>query len=297
MSGTDDAEWTRQLPQLIRAACLWEATAPKPGNVHPGASFADVCFEDFARSAEVAAPVLASSARLGVGRAIRETVAATQRAIGKNTNLGIILLLAPLAAVPSTSTLADGIEVVLQGLTVEDAVHCYAAIREARPGGLGGAAREDVANAPTVTLREAMQMAADRDTIAAQYVNGFSDVLCRGITILQHAWQGGNDVRSAEAAIVRLHLQLMAELPDTLIARKCGRETAEASARRAQTVLDAGWPHADTGRKALSDLDVWLRSDGNRRNPGTTADLVAATIFAALRDDRLAFPEITSRPG
>lgn len=277
---TPSAEWTAHLQGCIRAACVLEVTARKPGNVHPRASFVDVRFEDFLRSADVAAPVLAQSAELGVGRAIREAVSVTHRVVGRNTNLGIVLLLAPLAAVPEDTPLEAGIERVLQHLTTEDARECYAAIREAAPGGLGRADDQDVAGQPSRTLREVMALAGERDTIAAQYANGFADVFALGLPILvaemsHHDW---------ETAVIRLHLQFMARRPDTLIARKCGPECAAMSATRAQQVLDLGWPEERAALTALQRLDTWLRADGHRRNPGTTADLTAAVLFAALRD-------------
>ncbi len=287
---TAESDWTQSLREKIRAACVWEVTARKPGNVHPQAAFADVRFEDFIRSADVTAPVLAETQRLGVGRAIREAVSVTCRAVGRNTNLGIILLVAPLAAVPRTRSLSDGIEDVLAGLTVDDAADCYAAIREAKPGGLGRAEAEDVETRPTVTLREAMRLGADRDRIAAQYANGFRDVLGRGFDVLERYPMDPADAASVEQSAVGLHLHLMAALPDTLIARKCGNETADDSAQRARRVLDAGWPSTDEGRQEIQRLDEWLRADGNRRNPGTTADFVAAILFAALRDNRIALP-------
>ena len=104
-----DLDWTRQLIRWIRAACVMEATAPKPGNVHPGAAFEDVTYEDFVRSAEIVAPVLARAGELGVGWVMLEAVRATQAAIGRNTNLGIVRpLLAPLAAVPREPLPAEG---------------------------------------------------------------------------------------------------------------------------------------------------------------------------------------------
>lgn len=281
----------KDLEEIIRAACVWEVTSRKPGNVHPQASFADVRYEDFIRSAELVAPVLAEAGRLGIGKAIRESVTVTRRAVGRNTNLGIILLIAPLAAVPQSRPLAEGIEDVLAALTVEDAAECYAAIREAQPGGLGQSDEQDVSGAPTIPLREAMTLAADRDRIAAQYTNGFRDVLDRGLKRLVAPADTG-DAAQWEEAIVTLHLRLMAELPDTLIARKCGWETAAESARHAQRVLQAGWPSSETGRQEFQTFDDWLRADGHRRNPGTTADLVAAVLFAALRDEAITLPDV-----
>lgn len=281
-------DWQLHLRNAIRAACMLEATARKPGNVHPEAAFEDVRYEDFVRSADVTAPVLAETRQLGVGRAIREAVSVTQRVVGGNTNLGIILLLAPLAVIPEEVALNEGIRQVLDQLTVEDAQLCFEAIRMARPGGLGDVDDQDVHVNPTVILREAMQMAADRDRIAEQYANGFREVLDVGVPFLvEQPWE-----TDWERSVIRLHLQLMADYPDTLIARKCGADVADESAQRAKRVIDCDWPETETGRQEIQRFDRWLRADGHRRNPGTTADLVAAILFAALRDRRIPLPPL-----
>ena len=146
------------LSECVRLACRWEAMARKVGNVHPGARFADTTVEDFYRSADAIAPVFADAATQPVGVTVRRAVEATQAAVGQNTNLGIILLLAPLAAVPRDVPLREGIEALRT--TVEDAREVYAAIRLANPGGLNDAAEQDVRDEPTVTLHEAMALAA-----------------------------------------------------------------------------------------------------------------------------------------
>ena len=131
-----------------------------------------------------------------------------------------------------------------------------------------------------------MCLAADRDQIAAQYANGFATVLAGAerlarSSLFPEKW---------EEAVVGLHLWLMAEFPDTLIRRKCGVELADESSRRARVVLEAGWPEGDKAAEKMAQLDSWLRADGNRRNPGTTADLVAGFSFRrfARRTDRAA---------
>ena len=89
----------------------------------------------------------------------------------------------------------------------------------------------------------------------------------------------------------------MARHPDTLIARKCGLAVAEEAARRARQVLDGGWPKPGAAWARLGELDAWLRADGHRRNPGATADLVAATLFVALREESLPLPlDFSDRP-
>lgn len=276
-----------QIEAWIEHACILEAAARKPGNVHPEASFVDLSYADFLAAAYAVAPVISRSRALGVGQAVLDSIRAARGRAPRNVNLGIVLLLAPLAAVPPEVTLAVGIAEVLQRLSVEDATLVYEAIRLAAPGGMGQVESADVSQVPRITLLDAMRLAADRDAIAAQYASGFHVVLEFGMPLLV----GARDFENCwEEAIIRLQLRLMAEYPDSLIARKCGSATAQLSADKARAVLAAGWPKAPGGRARLVELDAWLRSDGHRRNPGTTADLVAATLFAAFRDGGLPLP-------
>ncbi len=268
-----------------QVACIWEATARKPGNVHRFRDFRDTSYVDFLVSAAAMAPVLDRASACRVGQTVLETVRATRAAVATNTNLGIAVLLSPLAAVQPDRDLRSGISDVLNRLDVEDARLVYQAIRLAAPTGLGRVPEEDVGQEPTVGLREAMTLAADRDLVARQYANGFQDVLEDGVQALERGLRV-----SLEQTIVLCHLELMAKHPDSLIARKGGLAEAEEASRRAQQVLAAGWPHSDAGRKALLDLDSWLRAEGNRRNPGTTADLVAASLFAVLREGIIKLP-------
>jgi triphosphoribosyl-dephospho-CoA synthase len=284
-----------RLAETIRAACVLEASAAKPGNVHPRMAFPDLTFEDFVRSAEAIAPVVAHTVDVGVGRTIFQAIEATRSVVTSNTNLGIVLLLAPLAAVPSDRSLREGIGDVLGRLTRDDAAWVYRAIRLAQPGGLGTSTDEDIANEPTGTLLEVMTLAAERDGVAAQYANGFAWVLLEGAQFL--ASLGGDFAPHWEAAIVELQLRLMAEHSDTLIARKCGVDVAQEASRRARHCLQEleSLPLASDQRaECVSEFDRWLRADGHRRNPGTTADLVAACLFAALREGTISTDEATT---
>jgi triphosphoribosyl-dephospho-CoA synthase len=278
-------------PTLVHQALLasiLEATAAKPGNVHPEASFEDLTYEDFVRSAVVAAPAFENAGERGVGATVLDAVQRTREAVGRNTNLGIALVLAPLAAVPAETSLEQGIGQVLANLDVRDAEQVYEAIRLANPGGLGRVDMQDVSELPSVTLLEAMKMAADRDGIAAQYTSDFS-------TVFEGAKRLARFEPFAERweeAIVDLHVWLMAQFPDTLIARKCGPEVAAEAARFASMVLSAGGPQSAIGRSRMRYLDTWLRVNGNQRNPGTTADLVAGCLFAVLRDGLVETPPI-----
>jgi triphosphoribosyl-dephospho-CoA synthase len=283
MSSDDE----RNLGDLASQACLWEAEARKAGNVHPQRSFADVGYADFVASAVAICPVFRDNAEHTVGSLVLGAIQATRRVVGTNTNLGIVLLLAPLAVCRADRPLPRGVMEVLDNLTVKDSQQVYEAIRLAQPGGMGEVAAQDLGAAPTLPLGEVMALAQNGDMIARQYVNGFQEVLCEGVPFLERGLQ---DWGNLEDAIVGAHLEFIATHPDTLIARKCGLAEAEDASRRARAVLDAGWPHSEHGTRAFDELDEWLRADGNRRNPGTSADLVTACIFAALRDKMIGLP-------
>lgn len=277
---------TAHLEDCLREACLWEVLSPKPGNVHPGAAFPDMSWHDFVRSAFAVAPLLAQTERLGVGSAVRRSIEATRAVTTVNTNLGLVLLLAPLAAVPARLPLTQGLEPVLAGLTLADSGEVYYAIALTQPGGLGRVAQGDVVTGPTGPLREMMSLAAGHDAIAAEYAEGFPRVLQVGVPALLR-WHR----RCAPAtAVVATHLELLSQFPDSLIARKCGEAVAREASQRAGAVLNAGWPEQPRGQAALLDLDQWLRAEGHRRNPGTTADLVGASLFALFRDHAPRWP-------
>ena len=146
-------------------ACIWEATARKPGNVHRYRDFDDCSYLDFLLSAAAIAPALTTACRRRVGVTVLEAVRATRLVVNTNTNLGIVLLLAPLASVPGEEELRSGVERVLAGLDVDDARLVYEAIRLASPGGLGRAAEQDIRDEPTQTLRQVMALAAEREVL------------------------------------------------------------------------------------------------------------------------------------
>lgn len=260
---------------------IMEATAPKPGNVHRGADFEDLSYPDFLVSATLVGPIMESAVELPLGQTILSAVEMTRHAVETNTNLGTILLLAPLAKVPRTTHLAAGIVDVLSQLTSDDARDVYEAIVRAKPGGLGRVDSADVAGPPPADLVAAMRLAAERDMVARQYADGFHHVLNVVVPYLTRALDSG---LSLSRSIVQVHLELMNEFPDSLIERRRGAQVARQAAGMAARVLAAGRPGDDAYDDLLADLDFWLRADGHLRNPGTTADLIAAGLFAALRD-------------
>ena len=280
-------------------ACLLEASAPKPGNVSPGRTFADARYEDFLASAAAIGEPLAGAGTRSVGATVRMAVEATARWTRSNTNLGIVLLLTPLsraallppridarspatfaepAASPSKS-LRSAVRQVLEATSVNDARDVYAAIRRAAPGGLGRVEAQDVSTDPTMTLLQVMRLAAERDGVAREYATAFEVTFDVATPALDRSRRDG---LSWDDAVVETFLTLLAAVPDTHVARRGGMALALAVSQRAHAALAAGGVRSVAGRRAIDDLDRGLRDTRNVANPGTTADLTAAAIFVLL---------------
>ncbi len=278
-------------------ACLLEVSAPKPGNVSPGRHFVDLRYEDFLASALAIGEPLAGAGIRPLGATIRLAIEATARWTRSNTNLGIVLLLAPLAKAASHAvegnfqgTLRDAVRRVLDDTDVRDARDVYAAIRLASPGGLGDSESQDVAADPTVSLLEAMRLAADRDGVAREYATTFETTFGIGVPVLEQARRDG---LAWDDAVVETFLRLLAHAPDTHIVRRGGAATANAVSECAERALAAGGVRSAAGRQAIDEMDRSLRDadrsarKANVANPGTTADLTTAAIFVVLLQDGL----------
>jgi triphosphoribosyl-dephospho-CoA synthase len=280
-------------------ACLLEATAPKPGNVSPGRDFADLTYEDLLASAAAIGGPLAGIGTRPLGATIRLAIEASARWTRSNTNLGMVLLLAPLAravlelrppaAAPSPPVgtaydLRRVVRRVLEETTVDDACEVYAAIRLAAPGGLGRVDEQDVAGEPTVTLLDAMRLGAGRDGVAREYATGFEVTFETAVPALNRARA---DRLSWNDAIVETFLGILATHIDSHVARRGGADLAAGVTRRACAALAAGGVRTAAGRRAIDTMDQALRDPGHLANPGTTADLTAAAIFVVLVDSMI----------
>ena len=273
-------------------ACELDVAVRKPGNVSrvsPGHGMQWGLFSASARAS--AEPLFRTGAR--VGERIEAAVAATSAAVGCNTNLGILLLCAPVARaielqpeIQGPVALRAAIEAVLADLDLHDARAAYRAIASARPGGLGTASAEDVHGMPSVDLRAAMALAAERDSIARQYRDGYAELFELGLPPLTGVWV--SDSVSPEelppstltAAVQCVYLTFLAHRPDSHIVRKHGpavAHTVMCSAQVWQARARAGVDlDADPGFAAW---DLELKEAG--LNPGTSADLTVAALFIA----------------
>jgi triphosphoribosyl-dephospho-CoA synthase len=271
-------------------ACRLDVAVRKPGNVSvvsPGHGMDAQLFIAAAQAA--AAPLFEAGAR--VGPRIEAAVAASLAAAGCNTNLGIVLLCAPIAAaveradsLASALALRAAVAAVLADLDVADAGAAYRAIALANPGGLGHAPAQDVRAAPSVDLRAAMALAASRDSIAAQYANGYADLFELALPALQpgttpmrvNAALGADP--QATACVQRVYLLLLSTRADSHIVRKHGESVAHTVMCSAQAWRAQPQPEADP---AFAAWDESLKVRGI--NPGTSADLtVAALLLGAL---------------
>ena len=269
---------------LIKQAVMYsfksEIEALKPGNVSVYAAGHGMSAADFMRSAKVSTPALCV-AGAGVGRRIWEGVRATRAAVGCNTNLGMLLLFAPIIKAAERGfadedELRARLAATLAGLTDQDAAEVFAAISLADPGGLGEVEAHDVRRPPDCPLARAMASAADRDAVALQYSNNFAEIFGPGLTSIKHFAKRRDHV---EWAVIACYLTFLSTLPDSHIQRKHGRRAAENLATEAKALAAEYQAAADPAARIglLQDFDRRLKA--KNYNPGTTADLTAASLL------------------
>ena len=267
------------LIEAYQRACEIELQAFKPGNVSVYSPAHDMTVEDFILSAAISADSVSNPA-YSLGEKIYYAVKATREAVGCNTNLGIILLAAPLMQAywqrQTGQSLRDSLMVVLANTTLQDAEWAFKAITLAAPGGLGKSEQQDVNQAPEVTLLEAMQIASPKDRIALQYSNGFKDIF--DFSVLQYNRAFVLSGESSRAAL-SIFAELLAKFPDSHIERKFGSQYSEwiavEMASLSEALNNAGT--LDELMPMLHRLDQTFKA--KRINPGTTADLTVATLL------------------
>ena len=267
------------LIEAYQRACEIELQVFKPGNVSVYSPAHDMTVEDFMLSAAVSADSVSNPA-YSLGEKIYYAVKATREAVACNTNLGIILLTAPLMQAywqrKTEQSLRESLMVVLANTTLQDAEWVFKAITLAAPGGLGNSEQQDVNQAPEVTLLEAMQIASSRDRIALQYTNGFKDIFDFAVLQYNHRLILSGDCNWSALSVFA---ELLAKFPDSHIERKFGSQYSQWIAAEMATLCEAL-----NSAKKLDDLMPMLQSmdqafKTKRINPGTTADLTVATLL------------------
>lgn len=245
---------------------------------------------------------VSTAAVCGVGDYCLAMTQSMMKAAGTNTSLGTILLLAPLIVSKERKI---PVAKVLEQMTPRDSELVYRAIREANPGGMGRTEEMDVAGPAPQSLMDAMQLASKHDDIALQFVTDFelvdrySQRLCE-LTSQQSKLQTSrvpqhqqsiltqDHLVGLEGAVQRLQVEILSERFDSLIVRKSGETIAEKvreECRELKKRMDAGQSWASKWR----EVDGWMRrqrSESGKQlaNPGTTADLIAVSIFTLLQN-------------
>lgn len=295
-------------------ATLLEVSAyPKPGNVHRTQDIPGTRYEQFLAGGVAVGPAMRKLAErgfeaeegslgwcdIGVGSLVLEAVTDTlswQR--GGNVNLGSVLLLAPLAAAGGAALhgsprsdakkLREKLSKVLENTVPEDAVTIVEAIRMAMtPRVLGVVEELDVRDESTLNRirseklkpKDLFLRCADRDSICTEWVTDFETAFEIGHPYLRRSLEGSDDINSA---VVDTFLFILSNRSDSLIARKSGLKRAEEVSDRARRILVQGGSRSSEGGEMIRQLDRELQGARGALNPGTTADLAAASLFVAL---------------
>ncbi len=274
---------------MATLACLLEVTASKPGNVNRSNDFADVGLIDFLASAVALGEAVEAFQAKPFGETVLEVARRTTKVTSSNTNLGINLLISLLSKVVHSgqSVVTKQISQYVDSIPDGEMEKMYRAIRLMNPGGMGEAQENDIAGDCSASVREVMVAASERDLVARQFVNGCAEVVEKVVPWLV---DGKQKFGKWLLGIVWAHVNLMAEVPDSLIARKLGADAARQSQLRAEKAIAASLESEEAFWREVSELDFWLRSDGNRRNPGTTADLITAGIFVGIVTGKITQP-------
>lgn len=282
MANDDLIALSKKLEQHYRNACFAEIEALKPGNVHLFADGHGMQVQDFIISADVSSAAI-SQLDVDLGERIYQSVDATWQAVGCNTNLGIILLCAPIIQSLLQSPLKNNEESlqnqltkILAATTQLDAAWLFKAIQRASPAGLGHSEAHDVNEAARCTLLEAMQFSAEKDLIALQYSNGFSTIVNEGLPQYQQAL---SRLERSAWAVTELYLYWLSHYPDSHIVRKHDFNTAQQVQSEALMHYKA-FLQLKTSNRYVSELlafDQFLKA--REINPGTSADLTVATLF------------------
>ncbi len=273
-----------QLTDLYKEACICDVQAFKPGNVSVYNEGHDMTVDDFILSAKVSAAAVANTA-YSLGEKIYYAVKATREAVGCNTNLGIILLCAPLCQAAyqqkKGQSLRESLANVLQKTTIEDADWTFKAITLAAPGGLGESSEQDVSEGAAVSLVEAMEIASEKDRIAKQYTTNYKDIFEFSVLRYNDAFVKFDDRAWAASAVFT---GLLSTIPDSHIERKYGDKYSGWVRKQIITVDDALLNTNDPEQLIPMLHEVDRAFKDKSINPGTTADLTVATVLIILME-------------
>jgi triphosphoribosyl-dephospho-CoA synthase len=306
-------EKARHISRCLELAILFEVSADKPGNVNLIVGFERTRCEHFIASAVAASSSFEWAAERGVevsrgkinisdvglGRIIKDCVADIDVwQGGGNTLLGTVILLSPIAvAAGMTPTkeeyifeipeLRENLRLVVESTTPEDAVDVYEAIKIANPSGLGTAPDLDINDSSSinrireekVSLYDTFVIASKYDTVCSEWAKNYPITFDVAYPYLMEQIR---EIKDLGGTIINTFLKVLADYPDSFIARKAGIEKAREVSYMAKGVLELGGLETSKGKQRLREFDLELRKSSNLLNPGTTADIIAAALALAI---------------
>jgi len=288
------------LGTFAAAACLLEASAIKAGNVHPHASFQDMEYSHFRKSAETVGRTVDQyfhrDGNPTVGKCIHELALATKHSVGVNTNLGTLILLGPLllaakslaakgfdASRCSRQAFQQSVASILKKLDHSDSKWIYKSIALVNPGGLGKSQEMDAHASPPESILDAMRFAQAKDDVAKQWVTDFEIVFSLANRLDHSRWSHTETIGTDWLRMISdIQIEYLSNHIDSLIARKNGTEVASEVKHRAFRLNGLRMAKDVEFDSSWREFDAFLRADGHRLNPGTTADLIVAAMFVAL---------------
>ncbi len=295
------------ISQCLELGILLEASAHKPGNVSVVTDFDNTRYEHFLASAVASRSTFQHAAErgleisegaiqfcdAGIGGIINDCVSeidAWQH--GGNTLLGTVLLLSPIAVAAGIAwkrhevdlhEIRRKLQALIMSTTPEDAANVYRAIAVAKPSGLGKTPKLDINDPRSISkilnertsLYKVFKIAEKYDRICSEWVNNYPITFEVAYPSLKEQLDSSVDINTAT---IRAFLEVLAAYPDTFIARKTDETTAARVSETAKEILDLGWPQTKAAQRSLQEFDRELRKSSNLLNPGTTADIIAASL-------------------
>jgi triphosphoribosyl-dephospho-CoA synthase len=296
------------ISRCLQIAILLEVSANKPGNVNFTANFENTHTEHFLASAIAAGPIFQKAAKRGIqiangkrtinkaelGKLIKLCIKDVMEwQHGGNTILGTVMLLIPISVAAGMTPINEKYEMdfnilrkninnIIYASTATDSVHLYEAIELAMPSGLNQAPDLSVNNPQSkqrlitenITLHQVFNISKNYDDICSEWINNYPITFDEAYPYLKEQLTKTDQ----NTAIVNTFLKILAQHPDTFIARKAGIEKAKTISTQAKKILEIGGATTTAGKTAITEFDHNLRKTGNDHNPGTTADITAATL-------------------
>jgi len=273
----------RRIAYAAQLSAVLEASSEKPGNVTPMHDFSDTAYSDFLAGSIALGRCVGEAAykgyKAGCGEIPVSTIGIGELILvgvndvkgshsGGNTHLGTIMLFVPISAAVGMclakdtgfSGLRKSLKEIIAASTKKDSYDLYNAIDEAKTGGVGKLVKKDL------SFAELIKESAEKDRICEELSNGLSIIFADAIP-----WFEKNKKKDVRKAIQKTYLFILSKYSDTLIEKKKGKAYAKTVSKKAGETL--------AGKTSIACFDEYLRTHGNAMNPGTTADLIAATIF------------------